>query len=243
MFKIFNVIYNNKIDSDFGIYAIKRPNIPCPEKEKEDVSIKGADETLTRWKNEGYKNITISVEYNFKDTEDFDFKCRKIKNWFLGTVTDRKLRFSYDNDVFYIVKNVKLGDIERQWKVLGKFTVQFECSPYAWLNNGLKKVNIPKNNGRFYNSFLRCKPEWHFKGNGTVDLNVNGKLVVIKVGESVIINTELQKCYKDNKVVSLSIESGSYNDLWLREGENDINWSVKSGDIKSVTIIPHYKTL
>lgn len=240
---MYSIEFNNRTDDEFDIYAIKRPNVPCAEREKEDISIKGSDETLTRYKNDGYKNITISIDYNFKDTDDFNNKCRRIKKWLCGTIIDRKLRLSDDDDVYYIVKNVKLGNIERTYKILGKFTVEFECSPYAWLNSGQVDIEIPSSGKQLYNDYLLCKPEWYFEGEGTVNVRVNGKLVIVKVGQNVTINTTLQKCYKGNKVISLSLESGNYQDLWLQEGENHISWEVKSGKINLVSIIPNYKTL
>ena len=236
-------MYNNRWDDEFDIKAIKRPSIPCAEKEKEDIPIKGSDETLTRLKNEGYKNITISINYNFKDTADFNNKCRRIKKWLCGTVYDRKLRFSDDEDVFYIVKKVKLDNIERTYKILGKFTIEFECSPYAWLNSGQVDMEIPSEGKYIYNEYLLAKPEINIKGDGVIELNFNSKKVRVLVGQDVTINTSLQKCYKDNKVTGLKLETGDYQDLWLQEGENYIAWKVISGTIKEVTIIPNYKTL
>ena len=141
---MFNLTYNRRNSSEFSIYITKRPIIPCAERDKEDIPINGSDETLTRFKDTGYKNIVIPVEFNFIDKTDFDNKCRRIKKWLCGTAKDRDLRFSYDSDVFYIVKDVKIGNIERQFKILGKFTANFECSPYAWLNSGRVEIDIPK---------------------------------------------------------------------------------------------------
>lgn len=233
----FFVIFNNTTDKNLGINAIKRPDIPVAERNITQITIEGRDGSLT--KDDGtYKNIEIIVEYNFMDRLDFNSKSRIIKSW-ITNIKDNTLQFSDDLDFFYKVKYCRVDVINRVKKIKGTFKVTFICEPYSFLKDGLNEILNPS---FIYNdSFIIAKPTIKVIGEGYVTLTINNKSVEINVGQELLIDTDLEICFKEGVPNNISFEKGWYNYLYLLEGENTIDWTNK--DSIDVVVIPRFKTI
>jgi predicted phage tail component-like protein len=229
------------MDRDLNIKAIKRPNIPSPKRKHKQVPIEGRDGDLYI-DEECYEDITISIDYNFIDKRNFHEKCRSIKRW-LNKIQENKLVLSDDHGVFYKVKKVEVSDnIERIYKIIGKFTVKFICDPYTYYEDGEDSL-ILRNNMTLDNDYEVAKPIYIIKGNGNITLSINNKPVVINVGQEVTINTKLELCFKSNQMINLALKQGTFKDLCLQEGENIISFNVTSGTINSIEVIPSWRTI
>ncbi|GKX65651.1 distal tail protein Dit [Inconstantimicrobium mannanitabidum] len=237
---MFFVYFNGKRDLDLGIKTIKRPSIPIPKKRYKTTTVSGKDGDYYTTNGE-YEDITIPVDFNFIDRTNFHAKCRQIDKW-LNKIKDYQLKFSDDLGVFYKVKKIECDEIERVYKVLGKFTVKFTCDPYAWLVEGQQSITLNGNN--IINDFEATKPIYIINAEGLITLKVNGKEVTINVGQQVTINTELQLCFKNKELINLALKTGKFEDLYLNEGINTIEYSVgTSGTLASIQLIPNWKTL
>lgn len=241
----FYVIFNGCTNMDLGVRCIKRPNIPSPEKNIEEIYIEGREESLTIDKG-GYKNITISVPFDFVDRDTFQETSRKIKRW-VNNIKDNHLKMSDDTGVFYKVKSATTN-IERNLNV-GSFTIDFVCSPYTWLEDGQETLVMSDLDNIYHDYVIQnyyeiAKPIYTIKANGLVTFTVNGKVVTINVGQEITIDTQLEKCFKNNQMINLALITGTFEDLYLREGENVIGWHVGTGGtITDVTMIPNWKTV
>lgn len=239
---MFDIYFNNFLDKDLNIKAIKRPSIPNPKRKYKTVTIEGSDGDLYI-DEKCYEDITISVDYNFIDKRNFYEKCREIKRW-INKIEKNKLVFSDDPGVFYKVKKVEISDnIERIYKIIGKFTVKFICDPYTYYANGEDPI-ILNNNMMLYNDYEITKPIWNIKGEGSITLTVNNNPVLINVGQDVTIDTEYEECFKNDQMIKLVLKTGTFQDLYLQEGKNTISFSANTGGvITGMELIPNWRTI
>lgn len=235
---MFFSVFNSIRDRELGIRCIKRPNIPFPEKQVEEILIPGRDEPLTKIK-EIRNNITITVSYDFVDYDNWQETARKVKTW-LDEITDDKLYFSDDLEVFYKVKYCTT-DINRL-KNIGEFSVNFIVSPNVWRIEGTKEINLLNLNG-INNDYLICKPTYFIEGEGLITLIINDVEVVINVVQKVIINTSMQQCYKEDRLINLAIKQGDFEDLHLQKGYNSISYELGAGArLDSLSMVPNYRS-
>lgn len=234
----YNTYFNGIYNEDIGIRATDKPSIQYPEEEVEEKQIDGRAEPLTI-KKEIRGNLTIEIPYCFSvtDYDDYYPTTRIIKKHF-QKITDNKLILEDDN-VFYKVKYCRLSKIERH-NYSGAFTVQYICSPYAYFESGKYEIKI-ENNSTLNNEYDISYPIYKIVGEGLITLTVNNKDFQINVGQSVTIDTELKECIKNNEQIKLALRTGDYEDLWLKEGLNTFSYSVNSGSISSISIIPNYR--
>lgn len=236
----FFIIFNDISNEDVGVHVKQRPNIPSP-KERVTVTPRSGGEDLH--KHTGiYEDMQIEIEFSYKDELNFNEVWRQFKKW-LFRYNDNKLRLSDDLDYFYKVCNVEISENARQelWE-FGGTTVTFLVKPHSYLMCGLRSIVID-NNSSYYNPYEKALPNYVIEGEGNLYLTVNGNKVEINVGQKVEVNTELKKCFKSNEMINLSLVTGSFEDLYLQEGNNTFSWSVKSGKITKVTIIPNLREL
>lgn len=210
------IIFNNISSNDIGLNVTKRPSKPSPKKEYEEVIIPGKDGQLYRDK--GYRDIEITIPFNFisKNPGMWDKDFRKVKAWLLK-ITDKKLIFSDDIEVFYKVKKISIETPERILKKIGKFNVVFTCDPYTYIANGADLIEL---NNTIFNYYLDSKPIYYIEGEGLLNITVNGKTVNVNVGQNITIDTELGLCFRSDGTINNIALEGKYEDLLLKEGEN-----------------------
>ncbi|MBB6622572.1 phage tail family protein [Clostridium gasigenes] len=239
----YNIHFNNTSALDLGIYAIKRPNVPIPERNIEEKEIKGRDSSLiSDYKT--YKNISIDVEFNFLESRDFLEKCRAISKW-LNNIEDYKLNFTDNPSYFFKVKYVKCKDIVRDLKIKGSFTVNFICEPFQYSKDGQDEI-ILTNNSTLYNPyFIVAKPIVKLWGEGIIKLNLNGNILEINLGQSIIIDCKLEEAFRtinSKKDYQNTKLKGEYP--VLIEGNNNISWTLNIGArLDKTTIQPNFKTI
>lgn len=241
----YTVEFNGILNEQFQIFPTRRPNIPCPVYDLEEVKIPGRDGIL-HIDNRRYKPITIPIEFNYIGAADmWASTWRTVKKWLSARNTT--LKFSDDSDYFYNVYNVVLDENERVTKRIGRFTANFVCNPYVYLDSGAISMGMDKtalclatSDGHYLttssgtllqtsywstsivNSLDICHPTYEIVGNGKCEMLINGHEIKTTVRERLIIDTDLQAAYRmDGEKVNQTI-SGRYPDMWLQPGENVI---------------------
>lgn len=208
--------------SAYNVYPTNRPNIPAPERDIEDVEIPGVDGAY-HIDHKRYKPITIKTEFNYYGKpEEWAAKWRVIKKWL--SKQDGKLIFSDDQNYFYQVKKVKIGENERTGKKIGTFTVEFECDPYLYVNGSdeLQEITLTDGKAEIYSEHDISKPVYVIIGNGDCTLKVNGNSMTVSITRSIEIDTEreiVRNSYGENASTCVS---GSYEGLHLIPGTNTI---------------------
>lgn len=229
----FFVWFNGCADLEIGIKPIRRPFFPALKKRYKEYYIDGKDGA--DYKFTGYENRTLNIEYNFIDRKNINETVRRIRRW-LGNVKDNKLWFADDPSFFYIVKRVELEDIERKNKKIGKFKVSFILEPFAYSLDGAEEIEVNNNETLFNLGDFESKPIFKIIGEGEIKLYLNNNLIELNINGSIIINSKLELCYKDN-LNNLANKQMSGDFPILKLDENTIRWE---GDVKMVSIIPNY---
>lgn len=229
------IVFNGQTNIDTGVLIKTRPSKPSTTMKYEEIEAPGRDGLL--YKEKGYGDIDISISFNFvsKTPEKWDKDFRKVKKWLLGN-EDKNLKFSDDLEVFYKVNKVTIETPERVMKRLGRFTVTFTCEPYVYLEDGKDEVNLTNN---IYNYNEISKPIYLIYGEGYLNLNVNGKVINVNVGQKIIIDTNLGLCFREDGSINNVALKGMYKDLYLKEGENTFSWT---GSFQ-IKIIPNWRCL
>lgn len=209
------IIYNNETNLDVNLLVAARPSKPSPEMEYEEVKVPGGK---TLYREKGYKDIEISVSFNFMSKYTWDKDFRIIKKWLLSK-TNNKLKFSDDLEVYYKVNKVTIDTPERVMKKIGRFNVTFTCEPYVYIDEEEMELSEI-----IYNDYLISKPIYRIVGEGYLTLNINNKVIKANVGQELIIDTDKGLCYREGIVNNVALE-GKYEDMYLLEGENTLGWS------------------
>ena len=58
------------------------------------------------------------------------------------------------------------------------------------------------------------------------------------IGQELLIDTELELCFRKKTKNNIAFEEGWFNDLFLKEDENTIEWK---GNLKSLIVIPRWR--
>ena len=200
---------------------VKRPDIELPEDRYEEYSIPGRDGkqyVKTKYR----EDIQISIPYNFMVNEENWFEEKRKAQKFFGNA--KTLSFKDNFNYYYKVKKVILGKVVRTSKRIGNIVVTFILDPYEYLKSG---ETFNENVGTYLNQYSETHPNYKIIGEGVCTLTVNGNEIECNVGQSLIINTDLQESYKLNdsgtvERMNTSI-SGEYEKMYFNEGINVVS--------------------
>ena len=204
--------------SSMGILIARRPDIPVPEDDIEEIEIPGRDGAM-HISRERKKSVEIKVEMGFREKENWAGSAGKIKEWL--DAKGEKLIFSDDLDCFYHVYYVKPGDLERITRRLGTFEVVFVCYPYRYLAEGENWTEEKL----FYNRGAPAHPVYFITGEGMCTLTVNGKTLTANVGQNITIDTERMIAYREDGAIMNTSVTGDYENAYLLHGKNEVSIS------------------
>ncbi|EKO1913625.1 phage tail family protein [Clostridium botulinum] len=234
---MFSIQFNNYNSyKDLGLVVEHRPNIPAPERNIKNIYIPGKNGTLTEDLG-SYEDIGIPITFGFQDKVNINNKCRQIKMWLIGEIEDCKLYFSDDSETYYKVKNVKIDNIERSIRTLGKFPVIFVCDPFGYMDGEF--LIIDKNNFTIYNEgTYESQPYLKICGSGDISLNINDEVIKLKnVNNYIELDSEIQECYRGNLNCNNDMQ-GEFPTLKI--GENKISWT---GNVSKIEVTPNWRYL
>jgi predicted phage tail component-like protein len=233
MYNAYNIFFNNEASLDLGVKVVSRPDIPSPQPRVKEIDIPGANGK--QYEIEGYEDIEISVAFNFTDKENMYERFRRCKKW-INDIKDNKLIFSDNRGIFYRVNYAKITSNERIMKVIGKFTVTFNCEPFAYEIEGQNEIVINRETIVFNGGDLESKPIIKIKGEGLVTIKINDETIKANIGQNIIIDSYLGLSYKEDKTPQNNNIKGKYPMLKL--GENTVSYLC--GMVDSFTIIPNW---
>lgn len=227
------LIFNDESSNEYNVYPVdEKVSVPAPEKDISVIEVPGRDGAL-HVDNKRYKPIDIPIKLNFINySNKIDENFRIIKKWLRGSGI---LSFSYDENYFYKVYDVKINNWSNTFRK-GDFTAVFTCDPFTYSKLGTYAI---KNPSKLYNDGYPAKPVYKITGEGYCLLNVNNSIVKVNIGQNCIIDTGLQIAYRDDgQIVNTSV-TGDMSELCLNEGNNDI--SVSEGF--DLYVIPNWRYL
>lgn len=239
----FSTIRFNGIDSKFkNIFVAEKISIPFAQKKIKSVPVIGRNGNLTIDDNT-YEDVEIHIKFYIYGDEIIAKNSNTIRNW-LTNIEDNKLLLPQGTKenvgVYFRVKYVKIENLERANKInkrLFKFGATFVCEPFQYISTGIS-LDMAHINGKSYTwnstNVIPSTPLFKIKGEGLITLTVNGKEVVVDVGQSCIIDTKRRICYKNDGTFRNTKMKGDYENLYFKNGENIITWD---GNIKELDII------
>lgn len=232
---MYDIIIDNISAMQHDLFIINRVDIPTPEKDIQTINVLGRHGSLT--KDYGFRDRTITVDFNFKirDSEsNMAKKIRKITSWLLNA---KRITFTDDREVYYKVKSVSIGNIIRELRVLGSFSIVFTIEPFSYLANsfpiklttGTKLTNL---------GTYESEPYIKITGSGNVTLNINNKELQLKAIDGHIeIDSEAKETHKSYESMNHK-KVGDYPIFQV--GQNSISWT---GTVTSVEIEPRWRCL
>lgn len=181
----FDFLLNSTKASAYGIYAIRRPNIPIPKKRVESVKVPYVEGSYT-YDEDVYDDIKFSIECNFmsKTPETFAEESRRAAKWCNTNSSLNSyisLSFTDDSDYFYKIKITTVSDIERTSPRIGVFTIDVICEPFPYHVSGNQFLTATDGT-KFTNpatNYYKSYPVYVLKGTGSFGININDDPLLI----------------------------------------------------------------
>ena len=224
----YDIEYNNGTASSHGVYLYDYAVFSGAEKNYQATAVSGRLGELIG--TDDYKsNLLIQCTFGIISPH-FMEHVTVIKRWLTGT---GRLKISDHQDIFYKVWKIDFGDIDREIRKFGQFTVTFTCTPYQFLCDG-QQVMPPDD--LTYNPYDLCRPIYTIIGSGSFTLTVNGNIMTGTVNGLLTIDSERMIAYNSEMVNQSNLITGNYEDIFIPHGEVSI--SISSGD--TLSIIPQW---
>lgn len=221
----YDIEYNNETGKGHGVILYDYAQFSGAEKSYQISAVGGRLGELVGV--DDYKsNLVIQCTFGIISPQ-FMSHVTVLKRWIKGTGT---LVISDHQNVFYKVWKVDYGDIERELRKFGQFTVSFTCTPYQFEKDGLIPVSDID-----YNPYDLCRPIYTITGTGAFTLTVNGNEMTGTVNGSITIDTERMVSYNADGVSQNNVVTGNYEELYIPHG--DVSVSVSGG---TLSIIPQW---
>ena len=221
----YDIEYNNETGKGHGVILYDYAQFSGAEKSYQISAVGGRLGELVGV--DDYKsNLVIQCTFGIISPQ-FMSHVTVLKRWLKGTGT---LVISDHQNVFYKVWKVDYGDIERELRKFGQFTVSFTCTPYQFEKDGLIPVSDID-----YNPYDLCRPIYTITGTGAFTLTVNGNEMTGTVNGSITIDTERMVSYNADGVSQNNVVTGNYEELYIPHG--DVSVSVSGG---TLSIIPQW---
>lgn len=221
----YDIEYNNETGKGHGVILYDYAQFSGAEKSYQISAVGGRLGELVGV--DDYKsNLVIQCTFGIISPQ-FMSHVTVLKRWLKGSGT---LVISDHQNVFYKVWKVDYGDIERELRKFGQFTVSFTCTPYQFEKDGLIPVSDID-----YNPYDLCRPIYTITGTGAFTLTVNGNEMTGTVNGSITIDTERMVSYNADGVSQNNIVTGNYEELYIPHG--DVSVSVSGG---TLSIIPQW---
>lgn len=182
--------FNYNTSFNLNLFLENYPSIPVANEEYEEVPVEGRSGTL--YINKGtYSNVVVPFVFTFL-SEDFDIDFDKVYEWFTE-IEDNRLVFGRV-DRCYIVKKVIFGNLQKEFRSIGEFNVEFVFEPFK---SGLDKIQYTLTSSNFtFEYFGNAPAESLIKiyGTGNIQITINGETMqILNVVDYVEIDSKLME--------------------------------------------------
>ena len=218
---ITNIVFNNLNSSkDLGLAITDMANIPVANETIEMVN--------------GY--IIRTGEY-LPIELPITFRSKNLKNiidhqdW-LYNVKDNKLILSFMPNRYYIVKNVVVDNISRDFDKYNTISVTFTLEPFKY-DIYDKTMILTKSEKIYYMGNAKGKPKLKIYGSGNIELTINSETIQIKnIDEYVELDSKFLLCLNKNQQSKSRDMSGGFP--ILTKGINNISWT---GNVTKIELL------
>lgn len=221
-------IYFNNLNSyeDLGLTITDMVDIPVA---KEEIEVNNGYIIKTG----KYSNLELPITFRTKNLNGLLRYQDEIMSW-LTDIKDNKLSFSFTPNKYYIVKNVVVENVSRDFHAYNTISVTFTLEPFKYdlydevitFTNNLEKI--------YYNGTVPGEMNVKIYGNGTIRFSVNDDMVQINsVKKYVELDSKYLLCLNEDKTSKSRDMIGGFP--ILTRGLNEIKWS---GNLTKIEITP-----
>lgn len=193
MLKEGELYFNGNSNLNLNLFLENYPSLPVANEDYEEVPVEGRNGNLII--NKGtYPDRKIPFTFTIlSETLDIDFI--RVYDW-LDEIEDSRLVWG-KLDRCYRVKKVIYRNLEKEFRSIGEFTVEFICEPFSE-DLQLTTYEITSNNFSFnYIGNAPSEPLIKLYGSGNVQVTINGETMVINnVTDYVEIDSKLLQVRK-----------------------------------------------
>ena len=214
---ITNIVFNNLNSSkDLGLAITDMANIPVANETIEMVNgyiIRTGE----------YLPIELPITFRSKNLKNIIDHQEEILDW-LYNVKDNKLILSFMPNRYYIVKNVVVDNISRDFDKYNTISVTFTLEPFKY-DIYDKTMILTKSEKIYYMGNAKGKPKLKIYGSGNIELTINSETIQIKnIDEYVELDSKFLLCLNKNQQSKSRDMSGGFP--ILTKGINNISWTV-----------------
>ena len=187
-------VLNNSVNSrtDLGIRITQPPVIPVSKRIVDSIEVDGREGTLTILR--GWEDVVFTLKVALIGA-NLHSKFREILPTILSAKT---IHFSNDSSVYYNVKHVSAGALERRLSTLSEFPLTFTCSPFRYLRN-VAPITLTSSGNLANIGTVYSLPKITVYGTGNRTLTVNGRAVILNIlSGNLTLDSELKLCYFGN---------------------------------------------
>lgn len=219
--------------TDYGILVEKRPPIPKPQRAIDYIEVPGRNGSL-KVDDETYKDIIIPIQCSFGD-DNVAYKADLVKAWLDSG--EGPLILCNQPDKYYVAHVSDPVDISQEFKIFGKFLVNFRCQPFKYAVDNdvitLTESGIVTNSGS-----ISSEPIIVVTGTGDITLTINEvDIQLTSVSSYITIDSVLKDAHKDTTLQNSKM-LGEFP--VLQPGVNTISWT---GTVTSLAITPNWRWL
>ncbi|MCL1904229.1 MAG: phage tail protein [Oscillospiraceae bacterium] len=185
---------DNSINSrtDLGLRITQPPVIPMSNRLVDSIAVDGREGSLTILR--GWED----VKFNMKAALLGGNQHRRFREILPMILTTKTVSFSDDPDVYYNVKHVQAGTLERRMYSLYEFSLTFVCSPFRYIQNTMP-VTMTSSGTVTNIGTVYSLPKIVVFGTGSRTLTINGKPIILNIlSGSLTLDSELKTCYFGN---------------------------------------------
>lgn len=228
-----DIQYNGKRGSELKVYAKELPDMPAAKRAYEEIVVSGRNGVYLRDLGR-YETTELPIDMNYIGSPQmWHERWRKIQEWL--SETNGELVLSDDPDYYLKVTRVNLSNNVHRGKRIGDFTATFVLKDgLYYLRTGKEKYDITD---VLWNPGEQCCPNYYISGVGTCVISINNRIFEVTINGSVIIDSERQLIYSEDKQVINNIAKGDYKNLLLEKGENLISISEGFG----IKVVPNWR--
>lgn len=214
--------------SDFGICLAERPVIPVAVRAVTHYNgIDNFDGSLTEYG--GFKNRQITLDCNLLE----DLPIKPLIRRFRGAILQKrlpKLVLTDDPEFYYVVKEIKMGNVENEYYLKGTFSIVVTIDPFDYGKNLVAKDKDPDNanvinvtNSGSYHAL----PIITVTGSGEVTIRTNNEypMTISDMNGTVVIDCELKQYYDPARDSGRDVKLYTKEFPILKPGANKITAS------------------
>lgn len=222
---ITNIVFNKLNSSkDLGLAITDMANIPVANETIEMVNgyiIRTGE----------YLPIELPITFRSKNLKNIIDHQEEILDW-LYNVKDNKLILSFMPNRYYIVKNVVVDNISRDFDKYNTISVTFTLEPFKY-DIYDKMMILTKSEKIYYMGNSKGKPKLKIYGSGNIELTINSETIQIKnIDEYVELDSKFLLCLNKNQQSKSRDMSGGFP--ILTKGINNISWT---GNVTKIELL------